>query len=254
MLMLDFFIIPHKIKIYYTPGGSAFLYKIKKYGIIMLRWAQLRKVVKKMSETYKPKLDVMLTYLRGRLDGMGFEQSQKALAFAIRMHNGLYRKDGSPYIIHPVAMACFAIAHKGMTDEIIATILLHDVCEDCNLKPSLLPVNETIRYAVKLMTKVPFEDETKDEERRRYFNGLSDSKEAIICKAFDRYDNLNSMEGVFEEKDVIKNIKETHEFLLPVLKKAKYEYPELSDIFHTVRTMLKNTVKMMAQYHDVKLD
>lgn len=202
---------------------------------------------------YEKNLDKMLTYLRGRLDGMGFEQSQQALAFAIRMHDGIKRKDGSLYITHPVAMACFAIAHKGMSDEIIATILLHDVCEDCNLSPSLLPANETVRYGVKLMTKIPFEDETKDEERRRYFNGLLDSKEAIICKAFDRYDNLNSMEGVFEKKDIEKNVRETHDFLLPALKKAKYMYPELSDIFHIMRTMLKNTVKMLAYHYEIDL-
>ena len=195
----------------------------------------------------------MFTYLRGRLDGPGFEQSQKALVFARRAHSGQKRKDGSPYIIHPLSMACDAIACKGATDEIIATILLHDVCEDCNIPLSALPVNDKVRQGVKYMTVRRFDGEEKAETKRRYFNELLDCKEAIICKAFDRYANLNDAEGALDEDAIVKNILETHELLLPVLKEAKYEYPELSDMLHTIRTALKRTVKMMARYHNVEL-
>ena len=79
------------------------------------------------------------------------------------------------------------------------------------------------------------------------------SKEAIICKAFDRYANLNDMDGVLSEEAIIKNIRETHELLMPMLKEAKYEYPELSDMLHTIRTALKRTLNMMAKYHNVEL-
>lgn len=40
------------------------------------------------------------------------------------------RKNGDAYIIHPLSMACFAIG-LGLTDDnLIAVILLHDICED----------------------------------------------------------------------------------------------------------------------------
>ena len=133
----------------------------------------------------------MFTYLRGRLDGPGFDQSRTALVFARKAHAGQFRKGGAPYIVHPLSMACDAIACKGATDEIIATILLHDVCEDCNIPLSALPVNDVVRQGVKLMTIRPFHGEEKIETKRRYFNELLDSKEAVICKAFDRYANLN---------------------------------------------------------------
>ena len=103
------------------------------------------------------------------------------------------------------------------------------------------------------MTIRPFAGEEKAETKRRYFHELLDSKEAIICKAFDRYANLNDADGVLDEEAIVKNIVETHELLMPVLKEAKYEYPELSDMLHTIRTMLRRTVKMMARYHNVEL-
>lgn len=206
-----------------------------------------------MFETYEPNETIMFTYLRGRLDGPGFDQSRTALVFARKAHEGQSRKNGRPYIMHPMEMACDAIACKGVTDEIIATILLHDVCEDCNISWTSLPVNETVRYGVKLMTMRPFQGEEKPETKRRYYNELLDSREAIICKGFDRYANLNDAEGALDEEAIVKNINETHELLMPVLKKAKYEYPELSDMLHTIRTQLKRTLVMMARYHNVTL-
>ena len=206
-----------------------------------------------MSSVYEPEGATMFTYLRGRLDGPGFEQSRAALVFARKAHAGQTRKNGVPYIVHPLSMACDAIACKGATDEIVATILLHDVCEDCNIPLSALPVNDVVRQGVKLMTIRPFEGEEKPETKRRYFHELLDSKEAIICKAFDRYANLNDADGALTEEAIVKNIIETHTLLMPMLKEAKYEYPELSDMLHTIRTALKRTLNMMAKYHHVEL-
>ena len=207
-----------------------------------------------MSNIYAPDVETMFTYLRGRLDGPGFEQSRAALVFARKSHNGQTRKgNGQLYIVHPLSMACDAIACKGATDEIIATILLHDVCEDCNVPISALPVNDVVKQGVKLMTIRPLQGEEKSETKRRYFQELLESKEAVICKAFDRYNNLNDAEGALSEEAIVKNILETHELLMPVLKEAKYEYPELSDMMHTIRTALKRTLVMMARYHDVEL-
>lgn len=206
-----------------------------------------------MPKIYTENEQTMFTYLRGRLDGPGFEQSRTALVFARKAHAGQIRKNGAPYIVHPLSMACDAIACKGATDEIIATILLHDVCEDCNIPLSALPVSDAVKRGVKLMTIRPLQGEEKAETKRRYFNELLESKEAVVCKAFDRYANLNDAEGALSEEAIIKNIRETHELLMPVLKEAKYEYPELSDMLHTIRTALKRTINMMAIYHKVDL-
>ena len=160
----------------------------------------------------------MFTYLRGRLDAPGFEQSRAALVFARRAHSGQKRKNGTPFIIHPLAMACDAIAMRGVTDEIVATILLHDVCEDCNVPLAALPVNDVVKRGVKYMTIRAYDDEEKMATKRRYFRELLESREAVVCKAFDRYMNLNDMEGALSEEAIVKNILETHELLMPVLK------------------------------------
>ena len=195
----------------------------------------------------------MFTFLRGYLKGAKFKESEKALGYAREKHLGQFRDDGQPYIVHPLFMACYAAALHGVTDDIIATILLHDVCEDCGIPLSALPVNEVVRRGVRHMTIAPYPGEEKPETKRRYFNELLECKEALICKGIDRYMNLSTMEGIIEEERIVKNVKETHELLMPVLKRAKDKWPELSDALHIIRTNLRVQYVTLATVHNIEL-
>ncbi|MDO4759688.1 MAG: HD domain-containing protein [Candidatus Saccharibacteria bacterium] len=206
-----------------------------------------------MAEVYEPNLDRMFTFLRGRLIGLGWEQSIKALAYARKAHAGQFRDGGAPYLIHPVSMACDAIACKGATDNLIATILLHDVVEDCGKDLSALPVNDVVKQGVRYMTVEPLFSESKEEAKKRYFSELLLSPEAVLCKAFDRNANLNDMSG-FEKERVAKNVIETHTYLMPVLREAKNAYPEYADMFHIIRTNLKRTIKLLADRYEIALE
>ena len=184
-------------------------------------------------------VDKMYTYLRGYCIGANMTQSIIALQFAREHHAGQTRKDGTPYIVHPLSMACYAIALGLRDDSIIATILLHDVVEDCGVKAEYLPVSDTVKRAVKYMTITTFDTDTsKIETKCRYFNELLDCREALICKALDRYNNLADMPVHFTTDGLAKNIAETEVLLLPVLKKAKEKYADLADILFVLRTNL----------------
>ena len=187
-----------------------------------------------------PNVDKMYTYLRGYLVGAGMTESIKALQYARKAHDGQTRMgDGSPYVIHPLSMACYAVALGVKDDNIIATILLHDVVEDCDKQVEYLPVNDTIKRAVKYMTITIFDTDTsKIETKCRYFNELLDCREALICKALDRYNNLADMPIHFTKDGLAKNIAETEVLLLPILKKAKEKYADLADILFVLRTNL----------------
>ena len=77
--------------------------------------------------------DKMYTYIRGYASGAGMKQTLKALSFAREKHEGQKRKNGDPYLIHPLIMACNALSLGIQDDNVVATILLHDVCEDCGV-------------------------------------------------------------------------------------------------------------------------
>ena len=191
-------------------------------------------------ERYEYNVDKMYTYLRGFLVGGKFTQSVIALQYAREKHKDQKRKNGVPYIVHPLSMACYAAALGLNDDNIFATILLHDVPEDCGVEIEHLPVNDTVKYAVKCMTITKFKtDKSKIETKRRYFNNLLESKEAVICKALDRYNNLSDMPFALSEDAVGKNAAETDILLLPMLKEAKEKWADLADILFVLRTNIR---------------
>lgn len=197
-------------------------------------------------------VDKMYTYLRGFLVGANMTESLKALGFARHQHSSQTRKDGTPYIVHPLSMACYAVAMGLREDNIIATILLHDVLEDCGIDVDYLPVNSTVKNAVKHMTIQRFKtDVDKIETKCRYFNELLESREALICKALDRYNNLSDMPMSMSADAVGKNVAETEVLLMPILKEAKSRYPDLADTLFVLRTNLEVLVSILKnQYPD----
>ena len=199
-----------------------------------------------------PNVDKMYTYLRGYLVGANMTESIRALGFARQQHSLQTRNDGTPYIVHPLSMACYAVALGLKDDNIIATILLHDVPEDCGIPVEFLPVNSTIKNAVKHMTITKFDtDVDKVETKCRYFNELLESREALICKALDRYNNLSDAPFALSADAVAKNIAETEILLLPILKQAKQMYPDLADTLFVLRTNLEVLLRILkAQYWD----
>lgn len=199
-------------------------------------------------------VDKMVTYLRGFFQGANMSESMRALGFAQQKHMGQTRKgSGQPFVVHPLQMACYAVALDIKDDHIIATILLHDVCEDTGFPVSALPFSKDVVRGVRYMTFSMHPDEEKADAKKRYYKELLDSRAALICKAIDRYMNLSSMLGALEDEAIIKNVKETDELLLPVLKEAKEKWPELSNLLYILRTNIRSVNDALAFIYKVEL-
>ena len=200
----------------------------------------------------KEDLREMTTYLRGFFQGAEMFTAMKALGYTLQKHKGQTRKSGEPYAVHPLWMASYAVALGIKDDNTLAIILLHDVCEDCGIAPEYLPFNSVVRTGVKYMTIAPFADEPKSSTKLRYFNELLECREALICKAIDRFSNLSTMEGVLSEEAIVKNVKETYDLLLPVLKRGKDQWPDYSNLLFVLRANLKSVCRNLAVAHHVE--
>lgn len=212
-------------------------------GVYMIDFETMKNLREKRDKVKKNDTHDMTVFLRGFCSDKHNPKPEtlRALGYARKKHQNQFRDNGEPYIVHPLSMACFAIG-LGLTDDnLLAVILLHDICEDTGTAVSDLPNNEIVKHGVKYMTiqKLP-SDEDKAETKRRYYWSLLEDKNALICKALDRYSNLNDMLGVFEPERIIKNVRETHNLLLPVLKQARDIYPEYTNEIHILRKILRN--------------
>ena len=184
----------------------------------------------------------MYTFLRGYASGAGMKDTLKALSFAREKHKDQFRKSGEPYIVHPLTMACNAVSMGIREDAVIATILLHDVCEDCGVSVGELPVSDTVRHAVDLMTFRVMDGETKEIAKNRYYNMLVHSREASMTKLIDRCHNVSSMAGTFSVQKLKSYIEETRHYVLPLLRKVKNLYPDEADILFLLKYHIVSVV------------
>ena len=80
-------------------------------------------------ETFSEHYDSMMAALREHMPGVDMDLVQKAVDYADAKHQHQKRKDGSPYIIHPLATAEI-VAEMGLDLDAILGALLHDCIED----------------------------------------------------------------------------------------------------------------------------
>ncbi len=185
----------------------------------------------------------MFTFIRGFGNGAQMPETLKALAFAREKHQGQMRKSGEPYIIHPLTMACNALSLGIRDDAVIATILLHDVCEDCGVGLQELPVGDQVRHSVGLMTFNIMPGETKETAKVRYYNMILQDRAATLTKLVDRCHNVSSMEGTFSEEKLLAYIEETRQYVLPLMRNAKSVYPADSDVLFALKYHMTSVIR-----------
>ena len=173
--------------------------------------------------------ELMYRYLETYAQNTEANNTIAALPFAKKMHEGQWRKgpEKIPYIVHPLSIACHALALGFCQDELIATILLHDVCEDCKdesgnpIPPEILPVCDIVKEAVGLLTKPAEEYEGWEET---YYRGIAGNRLATITKVLDRCNNLSTMSASFSGEKMKKYVLASEEYVLPLLEEMEQEY------------------------------
>lgn len=189
------------------------------------------------------------TFLRGFASSGNHVEVLAALGYAQRKHAGQYRRNGEPFILHPLKAATFAISN-GITDDILlAAIILHDVPEDTMVPATELPCCEEVKHAVELMTFHRYNGETKLDAKRRYYSALIGSKYALLCKAYDRINNLWTLCDLSMES-IIKNIFETNFFLMPILKEGKDLFPEFANQISGLRDIFRGVMYFYARAYN----
>lgn len=176
-------------------------------------------------------VDHMYSFVRSFAQGSRARETMAALPYARKMHEGQFRKGGGkvPYLSHPLVMACHALALQLHEDELIAALLLHDVCEDCvdeqggRIKVRDLPVGETVRQTVQLVTKPVARPDGWEEA---YYAAIAKSRHATIVKILDRCNNLSLMAGAFSREKMASYLIETEHFVMPLLEVLKHRYEE----------------------------
>jgi GTP pyrophosphokinase len=161
-----------------------------------------------------------------------------AFHYAEEKHKDQKRKDGSPYIIHPLAVAEI-VAEMGLDTESILAALLHDCIEDTDTSHEDITkkfgktVADLVEGVTKL-TRVNFQsmEEEQMENLRKMFLAMSKDIRVILIKIADRLHNARTFQYQTPAKQRSKSL-ETMEIYAPLahrlgMQKIKWELEDIS--------------------------
>ncbi len=146
---------------------------------------------------------------------------RRAYEFAEKMHDGVKRSSGEPYIIHPLNVAGTLIKLKMDLDSIMAG-LLHDVVEDCDVSPEEISklFGQSVAQIVVGCTKISkikfkTKEESQAENFRKMVVAMAQDLRVIIVKLADRMHNMRTLQYVSKEKQASK-AQETLDIYVPL--------------------------------------
>ena len=161
-----------------------------------------------------------------------------AFQYADDAHNGQLRKDGSPFVTHPLAVAEIVAELELDTDSIIAA-MLHDCIEDTGATHEEIAklfghdVADLVEGVTKL-TRVTYtsKEEEQMENLRKMLMAMAKDIRVILIKICDRLHNMRTMNYQTPRKQREKAL-ETMEIYAPIahrlgMQKIKWELEDLS--------------------------
>ncbi len=162
----------------------------------------------------------------------------RAVEYANAKHCNQKRKDGSPYIIHPLAVAVI-VAEIGLDTDAVLASILHDCIEDTDAshdeiaKIFGITVAELVEGVTKL-TRANFSstEQAQMENLRKMFMAMSKDIRVVLIKIADRLHNMRTMQYQSPAKQQIK-CRETMDIYAPLvhrlgMQKLKWELEDTS--------------------------
>lgn len=131
-----------------------------------------------------------------------YEEVRRTASYAAAVHENQWRKNGDPYIFHPLNVALIA-AENGMVDKTsIDSCLLHDAIEDGEVSSREIAATfgEEVAEVVEGLTKIK---EHKAESYDKFFSHTVHNPRIAYIKIFDRLHNLQTLSHHKPEKQVI---------------------------------------------------
>ena len=189
-------------------------------------------------ETFEDHYASMHKAIMKHMPNADMDLIDKAVEYANAKHKYQKRKDGSPYIIHPLAVAQ-VVAEIGLDMDAILAALLHDCIEDTDASHEDIEkiFGTTVAELVEGVTKLTRADFTSSEQAqmenlRKMFMAMSKDIRVVLIKISDRLHNMRTMQYQTPEKQ-IKKCRETMDIYAPLahrlgMQRIKWELEDLS--------------------------
>ena len=180
----------------------------------------------------------MRTTVTRLMPGVDMALIDRAVEYASNKHKDQKRKDGSPYIIHPLAVAEI-VAEMGLDLDAVLGALLHDCIEDTDASHEEIEhlFGQTVAELVEGVTKLTranfsSTEQAQMENLRKMFMAMSKDIRVVLIKIADRLHNMRTMQYQSPAKQILK-CRETMDIYAPLahrlgMQKIKWELEDTS--------------------------
>ncbi len=193
------------------------------------------------------------------------EKVLAACDYADNAHDGVTRKSGEPYILHPIAVSCI-LAHMRLDAETLMAALLHDVIEDTDFSKDDI-TTKFGRVVAELVDGVTKLSHSSDKEYnkaasfRKILQATLQDPRVIIIKLADRYHNMTTLGALRPDKRA-RIAQETFDIFVPMarlvgmnemadnLEHLCYQNLDL-DMYNNVQESLAQTKPERCQYQTI---
>ena len=163
---------------------------------------------------------------------------EQAIQYAQDKHKDQKRKDGSPYIIHPLAVA-EVVLEMGLDLDAVLGAILHDCIEDTDasfddIAKKFGHTTAELVEGVTKLTRANFSstEEAQMENLRKMFMAMSKDIRVVLIKIADRLHNMRTMQYQTPAKQV-KKCRETMDIYAPLahrlgMQKIKWELEDIA--------------------------
>ena len=162
---------------------------------------------------------------------------RRAYVFSEQAHSGQFRRNGAPYVTHPLAVA-HILCDMHMDHQSLMAAMLHDVIEDTGVSKETLSADFGADVAmlvdgVTKLTQVHFTSkaEAQAENFRKMILAMTQDVRVIVVKLADRLHNMRTLDVLTLEKRK-RVARETLEIYAPIamrlgMNDIRIEYEEL---------------------------
>ena len=180
----------------------------------------------------------MMEVIKKRMPSADLNIIQQAVDYAQNKHKDQKRKDGSPYIIHPLAVAQIVV-EMGLDTDAVLGALLHDCIEDTDASHEDIEnlFGESVAQLVEGVTKLTranfsSTEQAQMENLRKMFMAMSKDIRVVLIKIADRLHNMRTMQYQTAAKQVSK-CRETMDIYAPLahrlgMQKIKWELEDIA--------------------------
>mgnify|MGYP001723322048 CR=1 FL=1 len=183
------------------------------------------------------KLDFLIERVQKQNPQANIKKIRAAYECAAKAHEGQKRRNGEPYIIHPVAVAEIVV-EMGLDTDSICAALLHDCIEDTEFGYKEIenkfgtPVAELVDGVTRLGMLRYSKEQEQFEDLRKMFLAMAKDIRVILIKIADRLHNARTFQFLPERKQRDKAL-ETMEIYAPIahrlgMSRIKWELEDLS--------------------------